>query len=219
MSLADFIVANSGAFVALAGVVVGSVLTAVFAISLQVLQRRWALQDESRQWRRDRLLIRLSPIIDWMDITLRMMRAFISSMQEGYVKSDFWDGIEEDLRLHFREHEHHDAIVLSHAISIGDKELNKLVNAFSGIRNDFMSVITEEDSVRIEAHRMALDVVASKTTRRIEYLLEKAKPLPGPYLNDSWIHRFRQRIRESRKEQPSNSPESTEDSAPGASEG
>lgn len=163
---------NVTAIVGLLGVMLGGILGLISATLLQVLQRRWTLDDQRREWRRNRLAKRLTPIQDWVDVTIRLLRAFERSSKESFADTDFWNGLEEDLQTHFRDHERHDALVFVQTAPVRDKKLTKYVNAFAEIRNAFMEALTEGDETQVHAHMGALEISGTLVGSRIDYLLE-----------------------------------------------
>jgi hypothetical protein len=81
----------------LISVIAGAIITSVPLIFLQYSQRKWYVDDEKRQWRRDRLLRRLSPIQDWLDDVLRFTQAFSLwfNQDENKEPADFLNIVED----------------------------------------------------------------------------------------------------------------------------
>lgn len=177
MDIQELLSENVVAQMALLGVVIGSLLTAIPAIILQIFQRRWQLKDEQRNWRRERLLHRLSPIHDWLDTVLQLLRAFYATSREETVSIAILGSAVEELKPKFWKHEHLDAIVLSRAVSTGDSKLLKLVEDVISFRNAYIAALSVEDEENRVDTKKALEAVASKTARRVEFLIEQAKPV------------------------------------------
>ena len=197
MDINTFFMNNASAVMGLIGVIAGAILTSIPIIFLQLLQRHWSINDENRSWRRTRLQQRLSPIQDWLDKSLQFTEAFtrwFNSDDDGKQPSNFLNVAEDDLRQYFNEHLNEEAIVYSHAVSTGDEELINLIKAFRGIRTDFINSLSSNNNIAIEAHRIALDALASKTARRIEFLLEQSHPIGGPYHDKSVFRFFRRKL-------------------------
>lgn len=196
MDINQILTNHFSAVMGLIGAIIGSVFTSVPFIVFQVLQRKWQVEDEKRQWRRDRLLNRLSPIQDWLDKTLRFTQAFTQWFNDDNAEkqpSNFIDVAEEDLRQHFQEHLLDEAIVFSHAISTGDDELLSLIKGFKGLRTKYIEALTANNNAQIEIHRIALEAIASKSARRVEFLLEQAQPIGGNYHDKSVFRFFRKK--------------------------
>lgn len=172
MDWQSFFDANVTAIIGLLGVMIGGILGLISASLLQVLQRRWTLDDQRREWRRNRLVKRLTPIQDWVNVTIRLLRAFERSSKGGFADTDFWDGLEEDLQTHFRDHERHDALIFIQSAPVRDEKLTKYVNAFANIRNAFMKALAEGDETRVSAHGGALEISGTLVGSRIDDLLE-----------------------------------------------
>lgn len=184
MDLNQFLIENVSGLIAIISVIIGGIITSVPIIVFQTLQRKWKIEDENRQWRRSRLMNRLSPIQDWLDNTLRFIQAFTQWFNDDNPNkqpSNFLDIAEDDLRQDFQRHSRDEAIIISHAISTGDEELLTLLNGFKKIRSDYIKYLRENDKTKIEANRYALEAIASKTSRRLEFLLEEAQPIGGNY--------------------------------------
>jgi hypothetical protein len=198
MDINQFLIENTSAVMAIIGAVIGGIITSVPFIVFQIMQRKWQIQDEKRQWRRSRLLNRLSPIQDWLDKTLRFTQAFTQWFNDDTNEkqpSIFVDFTEDDLHQHFQEHLRDEAIVLSHAVSTGDDELLSLIKGFKGLRTNYIQALSANDKIKIEANKVALEAIASKTARRIEFLLEQAQPIGGNYHVQPVFRFFRKRVR------------------------
>lgn len=196
MDINQFLANNASAVMGLLGAIIGAGLTSVPFIVFQLLQRKWQIEDEKKQWRRDRLLNRLSPIQDWLDKTLRFTQAFTRWFNDNNAEkqpSNFFDVAEDDLRQHFQEHLLDEAIIFSHTVSTGDDELLSLIRGFKGLRTKYIEALTANDNSQIEAHSIALEAIASKTARRVEFLLELAQPIGGNYHNKSIFRFFRKK--------------------------
>jgi uncharacterized membrane-anchored protein len=192
MDINAFFVNNATAVIGLIGVLAGALITSIPIVFLQLLQRRWFINDEKRNWRRNRLLHRLSPIQDWLDATLRFSKVFAIWFYDdnnNKKPAEFINVVEEDLARVFKDHQNNEAIIFSHAVSTGDEELLALIKSFSEISTEYIDSLTANDNNKLEASRILLDAMASKAARRIEFLIEQARPIGGPYHKKS-IHRF-----------------------------
>jgi hypothetical protein len=195
--MSQLLIDNASAVIGFIGAIIGGLITAVPFMIFQILQRRWQVEDEKRQWRRARLLNRLSPIQDWLDKTLRFTQAFAQWFNDDNAEkepSNFFDIAENDLRQHFQEHLRDEAIIFSHAVSTGDDELLSLIRGFKRLRTNYMNALSSNDENKIEAHRVALDAIASKTARRVEFLLEQAQPVGGNYHDKSIFRFFKKKV-------------------------
>ena len=202
MDINTFLTDNASAIIGLIGVVIGAILTSIPIIFIQLLQRYWDIKDDRKHWRRESLLKRFSPIQNWLDTTLRFTEAFeqwFNDNNNGNQSSNFIDVVDDELRHFYTEHRNDDAIVYSHALSTGDEELLGLLRGFRSIRTRYSEELSTYDNDRITANRLALDAVASKLARRLEYLLEQAHPIGGPY-HDKSIFNFRRKFSTKKKE-------------------
>jgi hypothetical protein len=83
--------------------------------------------------------------------------------------------------------------MISHAISTGDEELINLINRFRIVRIQHMESLSSNDKKNAEILHGALEVIASKTARRIEFLIEESRPIGGSYYNKAHRRFFRRK--------------------------
>ncbi len=203
MDINQFLLENATAVMGLIGVIAGAVLTSIPIILLQLLQRRWQIQDERRQWRRDRLLSKLSIAQDWLDDVLRFTDAFEKWLSDDndLTTAELLEAAENDLGERAKDYEKNEAIMFSRVMSTGDEDLIKLIINFRAGRTFFLESLKTNDEKKISVAGFALQATAAQIARRIEYLIEKASPLGESRRKQSFLQLFRRKPKMEKKEQ------------------
>lgn len=191
MDIYTFLKDNVESIIGFVGVIVGATLTLIPII----IQRRWHIDDEKREWRRNRLLYRLSPVQEWLDSSLRFAHTFADWywQDENNEPAKFLHIAENDLNDHMKDLGKQESVMLSHVMSTGDDELFSLIRSIISIRIKYVESLQSNDMKSINTYGVSLDATVSKAARRIEYLLEEAKPVGGPYHNKSFFRFLRRK--------------------------
>jgi len=87
MDWKTLIAQNASALIGFIGAIIGVAVGAIISFLLQYQQRRWVLDDQLRQWKRQRLTEHITPIQDWINIIFRMLRTFESLSNEEFTKT------------------------------------------------------------------------------------------------------------------------------------
>lgn len=173
MDWATFFSTNSSALIGLVGVIIGAVLGAVPTFILQKKQRQWALDDQRREWKRQRLSERVNPIIDWVENVLQLLSLFDAVTNEEIAKTEFWETLGTQLHQQFKEHELKYASVDYQVTAIGDDQLKDYCNEFGNLRNHFLAVLVNKQLTEIIKARGDLAKTAALICGRTEVLLEE----------------------------------------------
>ncbi len=202
MDINQFLSQNAIAVIGFIGVIVGSVLTSIPIILMQLLQRRWQVQDEKRQWRRNRLVAKISIAQEWLDDVLRFTDVFEKWVSEDsdLTQAELLEAAEKDLGERAKDYEKNEAIMFSRIMSIGDEKLIKLIVNFRAARVYFLESLKTDDKKKIDMAGFALQTTASQIARRIEFLVEQANPMGESHQKFSFFQIFRRKHETQRKE-------------------
>ena len=180
----QFFIENASGILAIIGAIIGGIISSIPIIVFQYLQRKWHIEDEIRQLRRSRLLITISPIQEWLDNILRFSQDFLqwSYGNHGSTEATKITGLSDDvLQQRFSENFREQTNIETHVLSIGDKELISQIEAIIDLRTKYIDALSSKDETHIKGSILSLQIVASKTARRIEFLIEQAKPIGDQY--------------------------------------
>jgi hypothetical protein len=144
MDWTTFFSTNSSALIGLIGVVVGVILGAIPTFILQAKHRQWTLDDQRREWKRQRLSERINPIIDWVESVLELLSLFDAVTNEEIAKTELWEPLETQLHQQFKEHELKYASIGYQVTVIGDDQFKDYCNEFEDLRNHFLAVLVKK---------------------------------------------------------------------------
>lgn len=173
MDWKTLITQNISALIGLLGVIVGVAISAVISFSLQYQQRRWALDDQLRQWKRQRLTEHITPIQNWVNETLRMLRMFEFLSDEKFARTAFADDFSSELQAQYKAHLSFDSTLYPHIAALGDQDLAKGCELFEKAYHLFVDVATKKDKSKIADVQNALLMSSTLINRRIDALFEE----------------------------------------------
>lgn len=177
---------NIAAVLGLCGVVVGSVLTAIISFALQGQQRKWALDDNRREWRRQYREKQLNAVVDWVNQWLRLAR-LVRDMEQAVVdvKHSARANISKEQLAKYKVevNDQQRSLTLQNATirpvvgSLGDKRLSQLFDDFQRLGSDYSDIFR---STNLEAGAVANQAlfsqaveVATDIHKRAEQLIEE----------------------------------------------
>jgi hypothetical protein len=175
MDLVVFLQAHADALIAFVGVALGGLLT--FAI--QARQRRWALDDQRREWKRQRLQEQLTQVLawagEWLRLAYRMReperilleakrtkRSIINRLFPSIQPPAYSFTLDELKRRYKQQIEQGDALALQDATiasvigGLGDDELSKLYCDFMALRPRYRDVVHSPNPIEAAEANSAL---------------------------------------------------------------
>jgi hypothetical protein len=156
----------------LLGVLLGGLVAAVPAFALALKQRSWALDDQKRVWRRERLAARLAPITEWVDETLRLVSTFEMATSKALAATEVWELAQAQMLEKFKSHQELAATLKAYVAGLSDHQLSALCLAFAKRRDELLEAIPGEKNV-VSKMGARLSETAALIHQRVETLLEE----------------------------------------------
>jgi hypothetical protein len=184
MDLLSFINDNSTAFIALIGVILGSICTAIITFFTQRYQNRWIRESQDREWIREHRQEKLGQILEWLNRWLRSASKALTVEKLFYeVKKSGRQIGKKEVEVITESLKNSDELLrdISPTIkplinSFGDMELKVLYRKFISTISSYSSVLdsnniqkTIEDNKRIITE---VEDIVTETQKRVNYLVE-----------------------------------------------
>ena len=173
MDWKTLIAQNASALIGFTGAIIGVAVGAIISFLLQYQQRRWVLDDQLRQWKRQSLTEHTIPIRNWINETFRMLRTFQFISDEKFARTAFADAFSSELQGQYKAHASFDATLYPHITALGDEEIIKYCEMFRKSYLLFIDVATKKDINRILEIQTALVGSSTLINRRIDALFEE----------------------------------------------
>jgi len=173
MDWKTLIAQNASALIGFIGAIIGVAVGAIISFLLQYQQRRWVLDDQLRQWKRQRLTEHITPIQDWINIIFRMLRTFESLSNEEFTKTTFSDSFNLELQGQLKTYASFDSTLYPHIIALRDEELAKGCDMFKVACFRFADVVAEKNKSKIPDIQKALILASTLINHRIDALFEE----------------------------------------------
>jgi hypothetical protein len=164
---------NASALIGFTGAIIGVAVGAIISFLLQYQQRRWVLDDQLRQWKRQSLTEHTIPIRNWINETFRMLRTFQFISDDKFGRTAFADAFSSELQEQYKAHASFDATLYPHITALGDEEIIKYCEMFRKSYLLFIDVATKKDINRILEIQTALVGSSTLINRRIDALFEE----------------------------------------------
>jgi hypothetical protein len=172
MDWKTFLSQNVAALFGFLGVLVGAVIGVVPSIWIQYRQRRWLLDDQRRNWKRERLLEHTNAIQNMINSTLHFAYAYggyIASKEQG---GWLMENMEKTYINQFNSNASQFATIFPHLSAVDDKSAKDLYTQFWDIYSSVGARLDKVSHVELNQWIADLNKKASELNRRIETLLE-----------------------------------------------
>lgn len=173
MDWKTFVSQNAGELTGIASVIIGIAVGVLIPVLLQHQQRRWTLDDQLRQWKRQRLTEHINPIQDWISIIFRMLRTFESLSDDEFIKTTFSDSFNLELQEQLKTYASFDSTLYPHIIALRDEELARGCDMFKVAYIRFADIVAEKNKSKIPDIQKALIYASTLVNRRIDALFDE----------------------------------------------
>ncbi|MBI5295931.1 MAG: hypothetical protein HY869_10675 [Chloroflexi bacterium] len=173
MDWKTFVDQNASALIGSVSGMIGVAIGAMISFLLQLQQRRWTLDDQRRQWKREKLTEHIAPIREWVIVTLRMLRTYELLADEKFARSAFADDFSQEIQEQYKSHLSYDSTLYPHVIALGDDEIVKYCEMFRESYFLFIDVARKKDKGKIQDIQRALVMASTLINRRIDALFDK----------------------------------------------
>jgi hypothetical protein len=185
MEWSNFLQHNSSAFIALAGVVIGTAVTTVITLLTQSQQHKWAVEAQRREWRRYRTQEQLERILAWQTQWLRTasgIRNLEDELQAATTRSGGRPGLDirstkEDLQKQVTLLRDLAAPAFPLIQALDDSVLLDIHDEFMRISSRYESILKRRDfAPTIESNKAIIKRVTeliARTHQRADRLMEQ----------------------------------------------